>query len=286
MKYEIKPCTEADADRIWEKDFEAYRALAPIAEEAEEERFVFKVTDGADTIIGGCVLAIDSGKDAEFERLWVEERYRRRGIGSALIREAERAAGEKGCRSILNAYNFDFQPARPLFEKHGYRLIGIKENWPKGHTCYLLIKDTGDLPAAPDERTGYEVRRGSEEDGTFITDRLEAFNTAFAPRSHAYLDLNYKLTDEAGGLIAGCIAGVSGWDAAYIDVLWEDASYRRQGTAATLLAETERRAKALGAYTAFAETFGSQAAVFLENGYSICAVYEGEPKWYVMQKQL
>lgn len=163
MKYEIKPCTEGDADHIWEKDFEMYESFAPAENGAKEERLVFKITDESGAI-GGCVLAIDPSKHAEFERLWVDEGYRRQGMASALIRAAERAAREKGCRIVINAYCFDFQGARPLFEKHDYRVIGIAKNWPKGHESYTLIKRL-DNPSRGDRGRGQGERGLSRTNG-------------------------------------------------------------------------------------------------------------------------
>ena len=108
MKHEIMPCGERDIAYIWEKGFET----VPVAENAWEEQLVFKVTDEQGAIIGGCVLDIDETKAAEFDRLWVDARYRRQGMGSALICAAEQAAREKGCRMVVNAYTFEFQAAR------------------------------------------------------------------------------------------------------------------------------------------------------------------------------
>lgn len=290
MNYEIKPCAEGDTDRLWKKFDEAYKALAPAGQDAEEERLVFKVSDDKETIIGGCVVGIDASKNAEFERLWVDELCRGRGMASALIREAEHAAKAKGCHVMINAYSFDFQAARPLFEKHGYRLIGIAENWPEGHESYTLLKRLDnplkECGAAETDAMGYEIKAGSEEDGALIADRLEAYNSDFAPRTHPYLDLDKKLVDEEGGMVAGCIAGVSGWDTLHIDMLWVDECCRNQGVGAYLLGEIEREAKENGAYLARTDAMDVQAAFFIKRGYAVTVVYEDEPKWYVMQKPL
>ena len=131
MKYEISSCGESDIEYIWEKAFEA----VPVAENAREEQLVFKVTDEQGAIIGGCVLDIDETKTAEFERLWVDERYRRQGMGSALIRAAEQAAREKGCRTLVNAYTFEFQTSIGICD---HRLIsGNITRIIVGIWCYI-----------------------------------------------------------------------------------------------------------------------------------------------------
>ncbi len=83
-------------------------------------------------------METDSWKVAELDILWVDEKYGRQGLGSALIREAERSAREKGCYAMTLG-TFDFQ-ARPLYEKHGYKVTGNIKDWPRGHENYSMMK--------------------------------------------------------------------------------------------------------------------------------------------------
>lgn len=291
MRYEIKPCVEGDADYIWEKDWEAYGSLVPTEKDEEGESFVLKVVDENDAIIGGCVMSIDTSKQAEFARLWVDERYRRQGMASALIRAAERAAREKGCHTVINDYSFDFQASRQLFEKHGYWLIGVAKDWPRGYDHYVLIKrfngcsEGYDCPK-PLDAAAFKIGSGSEEDGEIIADKLEEYNTSFAPRSHPYLPLEKKVVDDQGNIIGGCIAGVSGWDTLHVDTIWVDEPYRNRGIGSFLLSEIEREAKAKGAYIARADAMALQASFLKKHGYGVYAVYEDDPKWDLMQKLL
>ena len=277
----VQPCESADTAFLWENCFED----VPKEENGGEEQLVFKVEDENGSIVGGCVLDIDETKTAEIERLWVDERYRRRGMGSALIRRAEREALQRGCRSIVNAYLFDFQNAGPLFERLGFRLIGVVKDWPKGHENYTMTKTPdGAIPIG--EGSGFAIKAGSEEDGEIITDRLEAYNREFAPRSRAYEDLDKKVVDEQGGMIAGCVAGVSGWDTLHIDAFWVDKLYRDSEAGAVLLRETERVAKEKGAYLSITAGTDREKAFFTRHGYEVRIVFENQPKWYVMQKRL
>lgn len=287
MEYQIRPCKDSNADYIWEMGFQDVQT----EENARVERFVFKVVDERGAIFGGCVLDIDETKTAEFDRLWVDECYRRRGLGSALIRTAEWKAREMGCRMIVNAYTFDFQPARELFERYGYQHIGTVKDWPKGHECYTLVKDLNRVEeirvsAARFDLAPFEIEPGNEEDGEMIAERLEAFNRTYAPRSHGYLDMNKVVTDDTGRLIAGCIVGVSGWDTLHIDVFWVDESFRACGVDSYLLGEIEREAKAKGAYFSSTAGIDVQAAFFKRHGYTVSAVLEGPQKWYMMHKHL
>lgn len=289
MQYEIKPLNEEEAEYVGARFYADGDSLSSFPE-GEEERIVLKAVDGEGGFVGGCVLDVDCTKIAEFERLWVAEPYRRQGVGTALIRTAERMAAEKGCRTIVNAYTFDFQDALPLFERLGYRLLGVSKDWPKGHEGYTLVKrpeaSFGDFPHPAFARASFEIVPGSEEDGEIIRDRLETFNRRFAPRSHPYLDLDRKLLDGDGRLIAGCIAGVSGWDTAHIDLLWIEPPFRGGDAGTVLLDAIEREARENGAYLARTEAPYGQTAFFLRHGYTVQVVYEDEPKWTVLQKRL
>ncbi|HGG0583364.1 MULTISPECIES: GNAT family N-acetyltransferase [Bacillus] len=70
--------------------------------------------------------------------LWVSEEYRHEGYGSKLIKLIEEFAIEKGCR-LINLDTFSFQ-APDFYKKHGYKVIGVSEDHPKGHNHYYLEK--------------------------------------------------------------------------------------------------------------------------------------------------
>lgn len=292
MNHMIKPCTDGDADYIRERDLDVYKSFVPIEKDAEE-RLVFKITDEFGCIIGGCVLDIDLSMNAELEHLWVDERYRRKGMASALIRRAEHTAREKGCQIMINSYIFDFQMARQLFEKLGYQIAGVTKNWPKGRESYTLIKRLGsvskeDVPSKPSHQYEFEIRTGSEEDGEFITNRLEDYNSIFAPRTHPYLDLDKRISD-GSSIIAGCIAGVSGWDTLHIDVIWVAEPYRGQGIGSYLLGEIEREAKEKGAYILLTQADDWNAYFFRKQGYTVRGELEDVPRGrrsYELQKLL
>lgn len=94
MEYDIKPCTEEDEDFIEEKLDAINHSIVPPEEGGENEDIVFKIADDEGNTIAGCILVIGSWKIAELDIIWVDEKYRRKGLGSALIREAEKVASE------------------------------------------------------------------------------------------------------------------------------------------------------------------------------------------------
>ena len=70
--------------------------------------------------------------------LWVHKDFRRKGIGSALLRAAEEQARARGCHHV-HVDTMSWQA--PLFyQKHGYKLIGTLPDIPKGNQKHLLFK--------------------------------------------------------------------------------------------------------------------------------------------------
>ena len=79
-------------------------------------------------------------------------------------------------------------------------------------------------------------------------------------------------------MIAGIIAGVDGWDTAYIDKLWVSEAFRDQGIGASLLKEIEEEAKKNGAYLVLTEGFEWQVPFFRKNGYTELFTIRDLPK--------
>ena len=70
--------------------------------------------------------------------LWVHEDHRGKGIGTKLLTEAETEAKARGCHHVhLDTMSWQ---APKFYEKHGYSVIGILPDIPKGDQKYLLMK--------------------------------------------------------------------------------------------------------------------------------------------------
>ena len=93
--------------------------------------------DEAGNIIGGLLGGTYWGW-MYVDILWVKEEYRKMGIGSKLLAEAEREAARRGCHHVhLDTMSWQ---APEFYKKHGYELIGILPDIPSGNQKYLLIK--------------------------------------------------------------------------------------------------------------------------------------------------
>ena len=291
MEYKTIPCTEDDEELIDGKLTEINHAVVPPREGTEEEELVFKIENGEGTVIAGCNVGIDNWQFAILDILWVDEKYRGQGLGSALIREAEKAARERNCYAMLLG-TYDFQ-ALPLYKKHGYMLCATIKDWPKGHENYTLMKRLDQpLPAyipTKDLSAQFEIRPGSEKDCEAIGRALGEYNSAQAHREHRYIPLNKKLLDADGNLIAAIFSGVGSWNNLEINMLWVDEDFRNQGIGSALLAEIEREAQEQGAYFSLAEgLFDWQDGFFRKNGYKTVGTLEDCPRGhriYVMEKR-
>ena len=70
--------------------------------------------------------------------LWVHESHRKQGIGSKLLQVAETEAIRRGCHHVhLDTMSWQ---APDFYKKHGYEVIGILPDIPKGKQKYLLMK--------------------------------------------------------------------------------------------------------------------------------------------------
>jgi ribosomal protein S18 acetylase RimI-like enzyme len=72
------------------------------------------------------------------DTLWVAEPYRKYGLGTALMDQAEAEAIAMGVHQAF-LESTDFQ-AVGFYEKRGYQIFAQLEDQPPGHICYYLKK--------------------------------------------------------------------------------------------------------------------------------------------------
>ena len=71
--------------------------------------------------------------------VWVSESRRRTGLGTRLLHEIEHAATQRGCtRAHLDTFSYQ---ARPFYERLGYRVFGVLEDYPPGHQRFFMVKE-------------------------------------------------------------------------------------------------------------------------------------------------
>ena len=112
---------------------------------------VVAARDEAGAVVGGLVgetLWAGTGDGwLQIAFLWVAEPARGRGLGRRLLHAAEREAARRGCRHVA-LDTFEFQ-ARPFYERQGYVVFGVQEDYPPGHRRYFLRKTLAAPGGAP-----------------------------------------------------------------------------------------------------------------------------------------
>ena len=143
MNFEITRCSSEEADFIDDKIVEFN--LQKVPADCENNRNVYwfgkKMTDENGRIVAGCLAARTVWGTAEVSVLWVDEAYRKQGLGTQLLADVEKDFKDNGCNIVL-LDTFDWQ-ARGFYEKQGYSVFGTLEDCPKGHCRYYMKKVIG-----------------------------------------------------------------------------------------------------------------------------------------------
>ena len=138
MDYKIENCTGSEAEYIIDRLVEYNLSQVPAKQKVLFDNLDKKITGDNGKIIAGCIARMYCWNVAYIDTLWVDEKYRDKGIGSNLLAEIEKTAKDKGCY-LIHLDTFDFQ-AKVFYEKQGYEIFGILDDCPKGHCRYYLKK--------------------------------------------------------------------------------------------------------------------------------------------------
>jgi len=111
-----------------------------------------------------CILAESSGEIAGFcisarqsargyiVTIDVLGKYRKSGIGSALLRELERRLAANGVREVGLETATDNESAIAFWNKHGYRTLGVEKGYyPGGRDAFAMTKTMVPLARASEE---------------------------------------------------------------------------------------------------------------------------------------
>ncbi|WP_096583085.1 GNAT family N-acetyltransferase [Nostoc cycadae] len=95
------------------------------------------VRDTDSTIVAG-LIGKTNWEWLYISHLWVSETLRGQGYGSKMILEAEKVAKQRGCgHAYLDTFSFQ---ALGFYQRLGYQIFGVLEDFPPGHQRYFLSK--------------------------------------------------------------------------------------------------------------------------------------------------
>ena len=276
MEYTIEELTKEEASYIGEKINE----IVPRETDADEETFVLKIENEDGEIIGGCIAETYEYHWSRMflNTLWVDERWRRHGLGSVLLREVERIAREKGCRVVtLGTASY---MARPFYEKHGYTVFTTLKK-ANGFISYSLVKyldrDTPDYVPTDNSGARFRVSLGNDDDAEVIENGIAAYSEAYEQK-YERVDYLKKLVDKDGRFAAGVIADAEKGGNGFVNALFVEEPLRRQGLGTYLLREAEKLAKENDASMVLTTAGDWNVGFFQKNGYLIRGELKDVPK--------
>lgn len=142
MRIEVRPCVSTDLPLL-ERDLPAGEAHRRHLERQADGVRTYLGAFGNDRVVGTCVVSWDGCREPELREafpdaveiagLHVGEQWRGQGVGSALVRAAERLAWEAGCRRLVIGVADDNPGAAALYRSLGYRETGVR-----AQVCYEL----------------------------------------------------------------------------------------------------------------------------------------------------
>lgn len=92
-------------------------------------------------LIAGLDACITAFKILYVSTVFVDENYRRQGVGEMLIREMEKRALTMGANTIrLDTFNWQ---GKDFYEALGYTCVGQYENAEDGYSEYFFLKRIG-----------------------------------------------------------------------------------------------------------------------------------------------
>jgi GNAT superfamily N-acetyltransferase len=96
------------------------------------------VIQGPDQDILGGVIAVIYWNWLYIDLMWIKEELRGRGYGSQLLTQVEDEARKLGAKhAYLDTFSFQ---APGFYERHGYQVFGILQDFPQGCQRYFMTK--------------------------------------------------------------------------------------------------------------------------------------------------
>lgn len=126
------------------------RAGFPPAEQWSERSWLGELLGDRRTVLiarahepVGVIALQSTDRGADLHRLVVAARYRRRGIGTRLIRAGLLAVHHLGARSVLLEVGYDNEPAIAAYQRFGFEQLAAREHYygPGRHALILKFWD-------------------------------------------------------------------------------------------------------------------------------------------------
>ena len=263
---------------IVQKSLEEYKKQFPNGEldiPTPDISLVLKNSSG--TIVGGVITSMLTGV-MHLEVLWIDEMYRGRGYGKALVLQAESIAKEKGYPAS-QTWTFSFQ-APEFYQRIGYKLVGTFDGYTDGITEHILRKklesDDNSYNASGLHQDGFTISEdGSEESMKILHEGLHEYVTTYVGeirRKSPGIRINLVAKNEENQVIGGAHAYTT-LKAVHTVQLWVDENYRNQGYGKELLSTVEKIAIDNGCISGLVNALSFESPDFFQKqGYEIFGI--------------
>ncbi len=153
QKLRLRPYQPADFDALCEIDRACYE---PAIAYSRRDMRAYLQAPGADCLVAesnsqicGFCITMEHNANAYIVTIDVLAAFRKRGIGTALIVEAEKRLAAASVRRIALDTAVDNLSAIAFWQKHGYRKIGVRKSYyPNGRDAFAMIKVLDAKPKA------------------------------------------------------------------------------------------------------------------------------------------
>ncbi|GII75620.1 ribosomal-protein-alanine acetyltransferase [Sphaerisporangium rufum] len=110
-----------------------------LADQPRTRHYIVAETDGE--IIGYAGLAA-AGDQADVQTIAVRARWRRSGVGRAMMRELIAEAVRRGAGAVFLEVRADNPPARAMYEHFGFQPIGVRRGYYDDGTDAVMMMRT------------------------------------------------------------------------------------------------------------------------------------------------
>lgn len=134
---------DSDAYKMVDEKLYAYNKKCVPATQMPECITLNYVIKHDGQFIGGICADVYIWKILYVSVFFLDERYRKQGLGELLLQRVENEAKSVGAE-LVHLDTFDFQ-AKDFYLKQGYEIFGVLDDCPKGHQRFYLkkvLKDT------------------------------------------------------------------------------------------------------------------------------------------------
>lgn len=129
--------SQEDVNFIWNEIRGFNKYTGPMLNYPPYEPYNVLLKDQNNKIVAGIITRMYL-KSMYVEVFWIEEHYRRKGIGTELLKKVENHAKEVGC-TFIHLDTFSFQ-AIDFYKKFDYSIFAVIEDYPDNIKRYYLKK--------------------------------------------------------------------------------------------------------------------------------------------------